>query len=180
MDFAHPASAAERWRRPREHPIDTREFQAMFGDGVVRVLLNWQRLREPEFCVRQSFSRSVEHLGNLFTVWYSGADGRAVDWSEEGARPMRVREAAANERSWSTRRAGQLADLEERFRREELPVQLVLPAYAVGGDDLVIIDGTHRSVAAYRADVPVRLMLVGLHGPLDADVLPDLRHHLGA
>jgi hypothetical protein len=93
---SHPA------RRQKERAIDTGEFTAMFGDGVVRVLLNWSRLGEPEVRVRQSFSRSWDRLGELFTVWYSTPDGRPAEWDSESAQPMRVRDAAATASAWES------------------------------------------------------------------------------
>ncbi|MGW0570844.1 hypothetical protein [Streptomyces tauricus] len=45
------------------------------------------------------------------------------------------------------------------------------------GADL-ILDGTHRAVAALRARAHVTVFLYVLLGPTDPTILPDLAHHL--
>ncbi|MEV3924554.1 hypothetical protein [Actinomadura coerulea] len=45
------------------------------------------------------------------------------------------------------------------------------------GRDL-LLDGTHRAVAAYGTGAPVTLFVFALRGPAGPETLPDLVHHL--
>jgi hypothetical protein len=159
-----------------EARVDVDDFVTLFGDGCIRARLNWSRLRS-DCWIEQSFSRSRDELGDLFTVWYAGADGAHADFRDPGARPLRLREVGLTEATWPAQRLSRIAALHEQFAAADRPVQLPLPVYALGGGSSLLLDGTHRSVAAYRSGADVRLLLFAMHGPVDASMLPDLGHH---
>jgi hypothetical protein len=85
-----------------------------------------------------------------------------------------VSEAATT--GWPADRLARIARFEAVFGQERQPVQLVLPALRIGSRCL-LLDGTHRAVAAHRSSAEVRIFLFTLHGPLSADILPDLAHY---
>ncbi|MBB5955781.1 hypothetical protein FHS29_002362 [Saccharothrix tamanrassetensis] len=145
------------------------EFVALFGDGSVRVLLDWDALGARGCPVDQVVSRSVDVLGDLFTVWY--AEG--AEYTATGARPLRVRDVTLS----GDVRGERVLAIERSYRAAGRPVQLTLPVYALPQERYLLLDATHRSVAAFRSGLPVRLLLCVLRGPVDAAVLPDLRHH---
>lgn len=117
-------------------------------------------------------------LGDLFTVWYTGPGGRQAEWSDPGAEPLRVRDAARGTASWEREREQKLEGFGTLFRAQSEPVQLILPVLrAVPGRSL-LLDGTHRAVAAHRAGAPVTLFVFALRGPVGPETLPDLVHHL--
>ncbi len=115
-------------------------------------------------------------LGDLFTVWYATPDGEAAEFHDDDARPLSVREAAT-EQIWPADREARLAALTDSFKAQAEPVQLVLAAIIAPDDRIVIVDGTHRACAAYRAQNEIRMLLFTLHGPTSATVLPDLAHY---
>jgi hypothetical protein len=162
---------------PREEAIDIKDFSTMFGDGAVRVLLDWAAIRSPAFRVRETFTRSRTVLGDLATVWYAAPDGTSAEYHTEGARQLTVRQAVAARDSWPARRAGRVAEFVDRFRVQGEPVHLVLPAVELPDGGAILLDGTHRTSAAFLTDLDVRLLLFTLSGPADASVLPDLAHH---
>ncbi|MEU5266543.1 hypothetical protein [Amycolatopsis sp. NPDC021455] len=159
-----------------EIPVD--DFVRFFGDGGIRAKLNWARLAA-ECRVEVSAGRSRALLGDLRTVWYAGPDDRNREFRDVDARPLRVRETGLTESSWPAGRAARIAEFEARFRAEAGPVQLPLPGYALGDGGFLLLDGTHRAVAAHRTGGDVRLLLFTVHGPLDEAMLPDLRHAAG-
>ncbi|WUI02707.1 hypothetical protein OHR68_13155 [Spirillospora sp. NBC_00431] len=53
----------------------------------------------------------------------------------------------------------------------------MLPVLRAGPGRELILDGTHRAVAAHGAGVPVTLFVFALHGPVRPAMLPDLVHH---
>lgn len=157
--------------------MDIGDFITVFKDGGVRAWLDWDALEDAGCAVREQFSRSPDVLGGLFTVWYQTADGTDGDWRNPGDRPLRVAECADAMDIWPADRRDRIHGFADAFRGDDRPVQLVLPAYAVGGDGAVLLDGTHRAVAAHLSGADVRIMLFVLDGPLDPRVLPDLGHH---
>jgi hypothetical protein len=115
-------------------------------------------------------------LGELHTVWYTSPDGKAAEFHSSDARPLSVREAAT-EQIWLADRETRLAALTKSFKAQAEPVQLVLAAIIAPDDRIVIVDGTHRACAAYRAQSDIRMLLFTVHGPTSAAVLPDLAHY---
>lgn len=155
--------------------IEIHDFVTVF-DSIVRARLDWSRVLA-ECTVDESFSDSRAELGELFTVWYAGPGGQHAGYDETGARPLRVCEASLTEATWPMERATKIEAMAASHAGSSgEPAVLPLPTYRVGAG-LVILDGTHRAVAAFRACAEVRLMLFILDGPADRKILPDLRHH---
>ncbi|MFF1606902.1 hypothetical protein ACFVYA_03905 [Amycolatopsis sp. NPDC058278] len=154
--------------------VPVADFVRFFGDGGIRVRLDWSRLAT-ECRIEAITSRSAAVLGDLRTVWYAGPDGRNSEFRDAGARPLRVREAALTEASWPAKRAARIAEFEARFRADAGSVQLPLPVYVLGDGGFLLLDGTHRAVAAHRTGGNLRLLLFAVHGPQDEGMLPDLR-----
>ena len=109
-------------------------------------------------------------------MWYALPDGTAAEFHSTGARPLSVREAATLQ-SWPAAREARVASLAAAFKVQAEPVQLVLAAVAAPDGRTVIVDGTHRACAAYRAQVEIRMLLFAVRGPTSASVLPDLAHY---
>ncbi|MEV0647166.1 hypothetical protein AB0I28_18045 [Phytomonospora sp. NPDC050363] len=151
------------------------DFEAFFRGGDLRVPLAWDRLAEAGCTATIEVGRSAAELGECHTTWYADAGGAATVWDAPGARPLRVREAGALQ-NHDARRTERLAEYVRDFAAAIGPVRLVLPAYTVNGDTL-LLDGAHRAVAAWRARPDLRVLLWRLHGPADEKLLPHLRHH---
>ncbi|WP_327286861.1 hypothetical protein [Streptomyces sp. NBC_01198] len=158
--------------------MNTTEFTRMFGSGQIRARLDWSRITEPDVLVEQDFHTSVDRLAEMTTMWYADAEGRPVDYAAPNASPLTVREAAALDMSTVPRREEDLSLYTDRAARSPAPVQLVLAAYYLYSGSHLILDGTHRAVAAIRARAPAAVFSFVLRGPLDAAILPDLSHHL--
>lgn len=155
--------------------INIDEFAAVFGNGSIRVQLNWPRAIR-ECAVEEQFSCSRTELGRLYTPWYDRTD---CVQPYRFAAPLRVH--ALEQRlpdGGPAERAREIAELTARFIASAQPVVLPLPAYHTG-DTVILLDGTHRSIAAYRARADVRLLLYILHGPTDSEMLPDLEGFRG-
>jgi len=161
-----------------QHPggaeIDTSQFAAVFA-GSIRSLLNWAEIADPRFWVEPTYNVSRDALGNLSTVWYASA-GTPAEFHSGGATPLSVRDAATAQ-TWSADREARLAYLTEAFKAQAEPVQLVLAAIEAPDGRFVIVDGTHRACAAYRANADIRTLLFTVRGPTSASVLPDLVHY---
>jgi len=143
----------------------------------MRAWLSWDLLRKPDTQITEIYSRSRDDLANLHTVWYATPEGANGDWRNASDRPLRVSEAAQTFNDWPSERAPHINFFQTQFERYGYPIQLTLPAYSPNGHDTIILDGTHRAVAAHLAQKDVRLIIFALQGPCDPDILPDLMHY---
>jgi hypothetical protein len=159
--------------------MDASEFTLVFKASI-RAWLNWSALVERQWAIRESFSDSLQELGDLFTVWFVDARGRPSDWRVEGARPLRVREALDSERRWSSERLSFLEELSGVYRSSSEPVRLVLPLCRLRDGSGLLVDGNHRTVAAFVAARELRLLKSRVEGPVDHRMLPDLWFFEGA
>ncbi|RFU40069.1 hypothetical protein DZF91_19085 [Actinomadura logoneensis] len=162
----------------RKAPIDTSQFIRLFLGRHVRAQLSPDLLGDPERGVEERFSTSRDVLGDLLTVWYATASGHQTEWNHPEAVTHTVRQASDVLKRWDRERRDTLDRLVRCFRAQDEPVQLVLPALALDDGRALILDGTHRAVAAYHAGVPVTALVYALRAPLSARMLPDLTHHL--
>ncbi|MFI0366485.1 hypothetical protein ACH35V_01315 [Actinomadura sp. 1N219] len=144
----------------------------------MRAQLSPDQLGDPRQRVEERFSTSRQKLGDLHTVWYTDSAGRQCEWDDFEAVAHTVRLASENLKRWDRDRADRLDLLIRRFHTETEPVQLVVPALAVDGERALILDGTHRAVAAYHAGVSVTALVYALRVPLAPKTLPDLVHYL--
>lgn len=159
--------------------MDLDDFATRFRPDI-RAQLDWSLLRETRAHVRvETLAQDAakRRLATLRTVWYSDSTGADSRWNAPGSRPLCVGGADRTLPSWPDSRRHTVSALARRFAASADPVQLTLPAYRVGGDCHVLLDGNHRAVAAHQAGVEVRLTLCSLSGPVCENVLPDLRHY---
>lgn len=148
------------------------EFHALFGPSV-RAQLDWDRLEAAGASVAVEALTSRAALGHLLTVWAAGPGGAERNIREAGAVPLTVAQASAAVTAWPVRRA-RIEQFEQHMTagvRGTEPLLLTLPAYAVGGR-WVILDSTHRAVAAYITALGVSVVVLTITGPLDNGVLP--------
>lgn len=158
--------------------VDLTQYRSLF-QPVIRASLDWVALARLGAAVSVEVADSRDALGAVHTVWYADADGAETGYAQPGARPLTIAEVAEVLPRWEGKHPERVAEFEAdmlaRSRQGE-PLLLTLPAYAVRGGWL-LMDSTHRAVAAYRSGLPVRLLLLGLLAPVDAAILADLRHY---
>lgn len=160
----------------REQPINVAEFSETFLTAHIRAQLTLDG--EAGFAVEEYYGSSRGVLGDLFTVWYTTPGGRQAQWRDPGAVPLRVRDAARGTIVWECDRRRKLEDFGTLFRAQTEPVQLILPVLCAASGRNLLLDGTHRAVAAYGSGAPVTLFVFTLRGPAGPETLPDLAHHL--
>ena len=66
--------------------------------------------------------------------------------------------------------------LPDRFLQNGLPEEVVIPAYSLGGEDLLLLDGNHRATALALTGGRFVLRVRVLEAPVDRRYLFDLRH----
>jgi hypothetical protein len=160
--------------------MDVDEFATVFRDGGVRSWLDWEVALRGRFPVDETFSRSVDLLGSLQTVWYLRDDGGFGDWRQPTHQRQSVAEAAGLSDFPSARSRAYINELAAGYAAAADPPVLVLPAYRTADGRPILLDGNHRAVAAYRGARAPRLLVYCLIGPADPLVFPDLLHEVGA
>jgi hypothetical protein len=156
------------------------EFQSAFGPSI-RAMLDWDRLHQAHAFVEVQTLDSRAALGSLLTVWYADeVTGAEATYRDRGAVPLTVRQVAEMVADWGGERLDRVEQFAADMRagvREGEPLLLTLPAYALP-DRARLLDSTHRAVAAYQTGLEVRALLLVLHGPHTADVMPDMQRLL--
>lgn len=153
------------------------EYRTIFKDSGLRAWIAWDILDGLRCNIKETYTRSTELLSGLYTIWYVSPDGTSGDWRNSQDNPLRVGNAIKAINSWPEERKRRVSYFQDSFARRRGPIQLVLPAYAPNNHDTIILDGTHRAVAAYLARVDIRLIIFAVRGPRDREILPDLQHY---
>jgi hypothetical protein len=148
------------------------QFEQLFRP-FIRVLLDWEAVKQAEWPIDLRVVESSDELHDWYFPWYTGADGQEASVDAEDARPVAVQ-------AWPTDGSDphrKQVDVQLRlFRKLTTPVQLLLATYSLPREGHLVLDGNHRLAAAIQGNVPFIALTVTLHGPIDANVLPDLRH----
>lgn len=148
------------------------DFQTLFSESI-RAMLSWQRLLDANPPIDTIVTADLRSLGELRTVWYRDADGGPGDWKQPDHAPLTVAEAATTPRSWTTEKRDKIEGLRRHFLTYPEPNQLLLPCYRTQGEYL-LLDASHRTVAAFLAGKETRALMLVVSGPTDHAILADL------
>lgn len=114
-------------------------------------------------------------LQKIFCPWYRVGDAYGVGYGDEGAIPITVGEAALNLSKVSNHSQQKVLELQKVFCAEAKPSPVVL-GYALPEEQIILIDGVHRSIALARSPKEFLLRVVLVHGPIHPEFMPDLQH----
>jgi hypothetical protein len=159
--------------------MNIEEFETIFRNSEMRAWLAWDILEKSGANMREIYTRSPEALARLYTVWYAAPGGTNGDWRNSSDSPLRVGQATDTVGTWPAERVTRVAHFRAQFEKSRYPVQLTLPAYSPNTRDVLLLDGTHRAVAAHLSKKEVRLIVLAVQGPCDPRILPDLAHYSG-
>lgn len=154
--------------------MDVQDFRRLFADNI-RALLAWDLLAAADACISERVITDVEELGRLSTVWYRDRHGGAGDWSDPSSTPQSVQEAVEHRQEWAHDRKDRVETFRLEYLRYSEPILMTIPAYKTSAGDLML-DSTHRAVAAYMSSRDVRVLIMAIEGPISAAILPDLSH----
>lgn len=186
---------------PAQRRVPLGSFERHFRHGDVsqriRVMLDWERLREhvdvgrARVELHRHWSVQWFETHEVYSVWYARDDGdegmRFVGYSDPGARPMpfsRVHEYFPALPAVRTTAIESMARQLEQRPQGTLPTAEIV-TLLIGPKRLLVLDGNHR-VAAIRygrgdphaMPLPVTLVEYRIIAPHDPTLLPDLTHHL--
>ncbi|MDX1496818.1 MAG: hypothetical protein R3352_04630 [Salinisphaeraceae bacterium] len=144
-------------------PID---FKQHFQPSI-RVQLDWNKFAASCRAIDVVYFSMPGSKSLIFTPWYASQDGGPCRFSDAGAVPQSLAMVAQNKRLLS------------HYKIKGTPPKetaLVIPAYRLPGDAILLLDGNHRCVSYVLAESNVGLFVAAINGPIDRRILPDLVH----
>jgi hypothetical protein len=147
----------------------------------IKVHLNWLKLIADRWPVRVVTIRSRAELLGLYTCSYASPDRINLNYDAPNATPMRIADLLHRWRDFPDVTAQGISkervqDYVDRFSSAAATGRLIGAAYDLKEGRLLLLDGHHRALALASLDLPFRVRLAVISGPLDEAVLPDLRH----
>ncbi len=156
--------------------IRVSDFITVFRGSGIRSWFDWELLQSRDYSVAETFSRSNTVLGALETVWYTWPDGSLGDWRNQGNRRLRVEEVASRRNFPDKKSCNYIQRLASGMRGNSTPLYLILPCYRTERGRVLVLDGNHRAIAAFKSEVDIRLLIFAITGPDNPLMLPDLLH----
>ncbi len=164
----------------KTHEWNVRKFCFFFQDKI-RVRLAWPRFVAEKWPIRIYSLYQPEDLA-FALPWYT-AHGQEVLYSNPLATPLNLTDIS----DWLAQLRGERQRVIDQFYQEYVssgqPASLVIPTYRLNSEQLghrssLLLDSNHHLTGLYLANVPFKITVVEICGPLDAVALPDLRHYV--
>lgn len=152
------------------------EFRRLY-EGSIRALLDWDLLEAESAPVKLTVCSERRVLGDIHTVWYRSPSGEPGDWRNNEDNLQTVAEASRSPRSWTGPKRQLVRQFAEQNSRNLEPLIMTLPTYQIG-TELILLDSTHRLIAAFKGDREIRALIIAVQGPVLPEVLPDLNRFL--
>lgn len=150
-------------------------FRRFFAPSM-RVRLDWDRLMKSPCHVQVTVIENLAEIAGWKMPWHfdqSGCEGR---YDSEGARPISLCDTGVHINKMNKQRRFLIDRLIAAYQSDQHPVAFVAPTYFIEPTASLILDANHRLAAAYLAKVPLRVMNFAIHGPIDPQIIPDLKH----
>jgi hypothetical protein len=143
------------------------EFKKWYQDKI-EVLLNWNKLKDEVIQIK-TVEIEIKTIGNnVFTPWYVRDDLTPCDYWEPSAIPQSIVDVAKNKELMS------FHNFDKTLRNEE---PSTFPAYYLGNEKYLLLDGNHRTVTSYLKDEAESILHIDvLFCRIHNSILPDLKH----
>ena len=130
-------------------------------------MFDWSVLASSNWPIKLQYFSLPEHSDRVYTPWYALADGSVCNCNSPNAAPQSLASVACNQALIAYHQVqGALAGQSV----------LVVPAYRLNPDTILLLDGNHRAAASQVAASRVAIAAFVVNGPIDGGVLPDLVH----
>ena len=147
---------------------------ASYFEANIRVLFDWGRLKREDWNIGLSVVTSKSKLAKGFVPWYIGKKEKEVSYSSPDAKPVSLSQVQNVLPFLNKKRSHLITQLSNSFEISRQPVQLVVPAYDLGKQRFLLLDGNHRIAALMMCNAKFRLMIFKVYGSMDSNILPDL------
>lgn len=165
------------------HSFVYRGSHARVGwQGNVRVNVDWEAIAHSP--VRIMVTGDIEKIRSWYTCWFLGPDGEvSVHDVPPGTPPLTIGEACNQfDRLLPARQAAILEHVADLRRSAGVdgaagasPVGFsTMTCHLLGSQKELVLDSNHRFLALCLADVPFRVHVFSVHGPLDGAMCPEL------
>lgn len=139
----------------------THSIGDLFSSDDLRVWIDLEKgLADAPIEVRAGTAASLG--ADSFPPWFWD-DHRLVDFHDPAARPRTFAELVAD------------PDFDLPDTRP-FSLALLLPCYLLQDGQALVLDGNHRFLSLLINSPTTTVVQVGLKGPIDPEILPDLRH----
>lgn len=152
------------------------EVFTFFFKPRIRVLFNWERMEREKWPIELLLIDDLETLSSWYMPWNFDENGKEVNYKLPSARPIQLQDVPNLLSAFDNKRQYLIRELAKGFRESRNPIQMVVPTYSLGSNTCFLLDGNHRMAALMMACVPFRLMSFTIYGPLDGEIVPELRH----
>lgn len=137
--------------------------------GEVRVDFNWNLFLNSNWEILVRTVEIPNQASSIILPWYLTKGGRPCAFDEPDAAPLSLAEAAENQHI-----------LNERSIEPCLGFQgHLLPGYRLSSERVLLLDGSHRALGMMMSLDTARFKIAEIHGPINAQICPDLRSWTG-
>lgn len=150
------------------------KLETAFGAPLTRVRLRWDLLQDMKAPISTQVIFDREKLKDLYHPWYNNPSGKIVGWDSVDAKPLSVLDVANKSGAITNERLSHINEVGAALKSFDGPVQLTALAYRVPGNKHLLLDSNHRIAALAQENLPFRLILHSVEGPVHGKYLPDL------
>jgi hypothetical protein len=150
------------------------KLETAFGTPLTKVRLRWDLLQKMDAPVSTHVIVDREKLKDLYHPWYNSPLGKIVGWDSVDAKPLSVLDVAKKSAVISEERIAHINEVGGILKSYDSPVQITALAYKVPGNKHLLLDSNHRVAALAAENVPFRLIVHSINGPVSGKYLPDL------
>lgn len=161
-----------------EQLLDHRDFADRFR-GAIRVGFNWERFFAEAWPIEPVILRTRDDLARCCMPWYIGKSGNEVNYDHEEAAPMCMKDVPKALGILNDERQKDIHDYARQFKNTGALVEFSAPTYALPENGHFVLDRNHRLSALTLVNVPYRVTLWNVRGPLEPECLLDLEHWIG-
>lgn len=160
------------------------QLKAAFGDPIVRMALNWDLLEEVSAPVTVRVFTERSQLDWLIHPWFTDNQGMVVEWAGVDSsffvnhKPLTVLEAAITPEGLFPETLTRIEKIRTELGAFATPIQVTALGYELPNGKQLLLDCNHRIATLAQMDIPFRLMVMSIAGPMDPSILPDLTHWL--
>ena len=146
---------------------------------TIRVQVDWSRLDSAEDCVATMVLSQPSDLSRFVLPWYVHPVLGETTWDDPAGQPLCADDLPARVPELSASRQEAVLRIARAHGRCDHPVLVTVTGYELPAGRWLVLDGNHRLAALLLRPTPFRALFVGVKGPLDRRVVPDLARHGG-
>ena len=142
----------------------------------ISLRLHPERIADREVSIERRQFTSPTELGEFYTAFRATHCRVEATLVNPFARPLKVKDLVARIDEHSDVVRTSFLSMRDYFIAEGKHQRIEIPAYDLGSDGYLLLDGNHRTTGLYMAGVPFTLTLSVLKAPVDRRNLIDLKY----